>query len=231
MAPPSESDRRPSPSPRLAPPVRPTMAQRLFAWFMARGMAAYERHLAVYKRALFAGLRADDTVLEIGPGAGANLPYFPAGMRWIGVEPNPAMQPYLWERLRSAGLRAEVRVGSAEALPVEAASCDAVVSTLVLCSVRDVGTALGEIRRVLRPGGRLLFLEHVAAPRTQLLYRWQRRLRPLWAKLADGCQLDRDTARALTQAGFNLGELQRFDGPVWLVRSHLCGEARKTGGP
>ncbi len=197
---------------------------------MARGMAAYERRLAVYKHPLFAGLGAEETVLEIGPGAGANLPYYPAGMRWIGVEPNPAMHPYLRERLSEFGLQAEVHAGHAEALPVAAASCDAVVSTLVLCSVRDPAAALREIRRVLRPGGRLLFLEHVAAPQSQPLYRWQRRLGPLWAKLADGCHPDRDTARALTQAGFTLGELERFDGPGWLVRPHLCGEARRPVG-
>lgn len=203
----------------------PTPGQRFIAWFLARGMAGYERRLAPHKQALFAGLRPGQTVLEIGPGAGANFPYYPAGLRWVGVEPNPAMHAYLRERLQAGGLRAGLVQGQAEALPVASANCDLVVSTLVLCSVRDPARVLGEVRRVLRPGGLLLLLEHVAAPAGQPLWRWQRRLGPLWTKLADGCHPDRDTARILSEAGFACDALQRFNGLFWLVRPHLFGAA------
>src|SRR5689334_12021755 len=128
------------------------LRKRLFAWVLERGTRRHEPLVADRKRALLGRLGGD--VLEIGPGTGVNLAYLSPTVRWIGVEPNG----YLRERLRAEaarrGLAAEVRAGTVERLPVPDRSVDAVISTLVLCSVPDPDAALREVRRVLRPGGR-----------------------------------------------------------------------------
>ena len=137
--------------------------QRLFAWALAHLNGKYETRLADTKRALFSDLSG--TVIEIGPGTGANLPYFSRDVRWIGVEPNPYMDRYLQKRANVLGIPIEIRRGTAEDLPAPDCCADAVVSTLVLCSVSNLSKSLSEVLRVLKPGGRLIFIEHVAAPR------------------------------------------------------------------
>ncbi len=108
------------------------------------------------------------TVLEIGPGTGVNLAYLPDGVYWIGLEPNPYFHPHLRRALSLRGLSGDVLLGQAEAIPLPEGSVEAVVATLVLCSVEDPRRALAEILRVLKPGGRFVFLEHVAAPQGTL---------------------------------------------------------------
>ncbi len=108
----------------------------------------------------------------------------------------------------------ELRTGVAEHLPVEDASVDAVISTLVLCSVSDQAQALSEILRVLRPGGRYVFIEHVAADQDSGLYRTQNLIKPIWTFVGDGCQPNRDTAAAIEQAGFSQVEITPFRAPV-----------------
>src|SRR5439155_26769491 len=130
------------------------------------------------KRALLGTLHG--TVLEIGPGTGANLPYYPPDIQWVGVEPNPYMHPYLQKEAGRRGLRADLRTGVAERLPLPDESVDAVVSTLALCSVADLPQVLREVRRVLRPGGRFIFIEHVASPPGTRLRRLQNLVRPVW---------------------------------------------------
>jgi ubiquinone/menaquinone biosynthesis C-methylase UbiE len=113
-------------------------------------------------------------------------------------------------------------------LAVDDESVDAVVCTIVLCSVRDLSATLGEIRRVLRPGGRFVFMEHVAAPRGTGLRRVQRLLRPVWQFLADGCTPDRETDAAIRAAGFSHVEIERFRLPrevSVLAGPHIAGEA------
>jgi ubiquinone/menaquinone biosynthesis C-methylase UbiE len=146
-------------------------------------------------------------------------------VEWIGVEPNRFLHPQLHARLSSLGLAGEVRLGAAEHLPVADASVDAVVSSLVLCSVHDVEQTLREVRRVLRPGGSLVFIEHVAAPRRTLRRFVQRGIRPLWAALGDGCHPDRDTAASLERAGFAV-ELRRLDLPISVIGPHIAGIAK-----
>ena len=198
--------------------------KRLVPWLLARGNAAYERWIADRKRSLFAGLAG--TVVEIGPGAGANLPYFTSAVHWLGIEPNRFARPYLERAARAAGVPFELRLGDAERLPVDSRSADAVVGTLVLCSVTDVAAALREIRRVLRPGGRYLFIEHVAAPEGTLRRRLQRLAKPLWRVIADGCHPDRDTLSAIRSAGFARVDAEQFLAPAGLVAPHIAGVAR-----
>lgn len=204
---------------------RPNWYRRLFAWAMAHGMERYQRTVAPYKRTLFAELRGD--ILEIGPGAGANFAYFPSTIRWIGIEPNPFMHAYLTHQAEQCGLRIDIRPGTVEQMDVDDNSVDIVISTLVLCSVPDVAVALRQIHRVLRPGGRFLFMEHVAAPRQTLLRQVQQVIRPLWQWVGDGCHPDRELWVELEQAGFARVEYRRFDVPFPIIKPHIMGVALK----
>jgi SAM-dependent methyltransferase len=206
-----------------AGPIR----QRLFASAMARFGGKAEQYLETYKTRLLGDLSG--TVLEIGAGAGANLPYFlTKPVKWIGVEPNRFMLPYLVREAHRLGIPIDVCEGAAEGLPLAGASVDAVVSTLVLCSVVDLPRVLAEILRVLKPGGRFVFIEHVAAPEGTWLRRVQRWIRPLWQRMGDGCHPDRQIARALENAGFAKVAIERFDAPLPVVRPHIAGVAVKA---
>lgn len=203
------------------------MYERLFAWMMAQGDSVQDRLYGTRKRRLLSDLDGD--VLEIGPGTGVNLPYYPDGTRWTGLEPNPHMHDYAREKAKAQGCSVELHTGSAEDIDLLDASVDAVVSTLVLCSVDDLPRALAEIRRVLRPGGRFVFLEHVAGPEGSARRRAQRLARPVWRPVADGCRPDRDTGAAIKRVGFDDVDYERF--PVGsalnLLRPHIAGTARK----
>jgi ubiquinone/menaquinone biosynthesis C-methylase UbiE len=125
---------------------------------------------------------------------------------------------------------AEILDASLPTLPLEDDSCDAVVSILVLCSVPDLDRSLAEIHRVLRPGGRLAFLEHVAAENRPGRYKWQRRLEPFWKWFAGGCHLTRRTEDAIRRAGFEVESLRResIRKAHPLVRPSIRGIARKS---
>jgi ubiquinone/menaquinone biosynthesis C-methylase UbiE len=196
------------------------------AMVQARFNSRYELKVAGRKQALFAGLNGD--VLEIGPGTGVNLVYLPVGVRWIGIEPNAYMHGYLRELGAKLGLSLDIRVGTAEQLPLPDDSMDAVVSTHVLCSVADPARVLQEVRRVLKPGGRFVFLEHVAAESGTCLRRWQRLARPVAALLGDGCHPDRETWRDIEQAGFALIQFEHFGiASSILSKPHVAGVAMK----
>lgn len=200
--------------------------QRLFARLLAGSSEHIDSRIAPQKRALFADLHGD--VVEIGPGTGANLAYYAPDVRWIGIEPNPYMHPYLRREAERLGHPEwVVRTGSAEKLDLPDASVDALVSTLVLCSVADQRATLAEIRRVLRPGGRFLFIEHVAAPRGTWQRRWQDLIQPLWTPLVDGCHPNRETGSSLLAAGFAQVEMQPFTIDAPIVAPHIVGMAVK----
>ena len=167
------------------------------------------------------------TVLEIGAGTGENFPFYPAGIHWIGVEPNFYMQEHLLERAREYQIEGDLRTGVAEKLPVADASVDAVVSTLVLCSVSDQSIALREILRVLRPGGSFVFIEHVAAAEHSRLWWAQKLIKPAWKLAADGCNVDRETADAMQRAGFSHVEIEPFRAPLPIASPHIAGKAIK----
>lgn len=208
-------------------PTRPRWAERAFAWAWGHAHGPLERYYGAIKQDLFTSLTG--RVLEIGPGAGINLRHFPKDTQLIGVEPNPFMHPRLQAAAAEAGHRMEVLEGYAENLPLEEASVDAVVSTLVLCSVHDPARALAEVRRVLRPGGRFYFLEHVAAPQGAGLRRVQDAIAPVWRCLGDGCNPNRDTAASIQMAGFTsvAMEARRIPVPLFPVTPHIFGVATR----
>jgi SAM-dependent methyltransferase len=223
-----QPDREPPPPPSpLDFGYRPlrgvAVYQRLQAWALSLRHPVYDRLVAEHKRALFGPLRGD--VLEIGPGAGVNLPFLDGAVRWIAVEPNRFFHGRLRAQAAAHKRQPDIRLGSAQALPVPDHSVDAVVCSLVLCSVDDPAAALREVRRVLRPGGRFVFIEHVAAPRGTWLRRCQRLLRPLWTFAADGCQPDRETGRAIEEAGFARVELEHVKLAVPIMGPHVVGTA------
>ncbi len=164
-------------------------------------------------------------VLEIGGGTGANIPHYRDVERVVLTEPDPFMRAKLRPKLARASVPVEVLDADAQALPFPDASFDTVVSTLVLCTVPDQHASLKEIRRVLRPGGRLLFLEHVRGEGS--IARWQNRVVPLWRRLAAGCHPNRDTVAAMEVVGLRIQAIERFKPPVPLAgfTPHVQGSA------
>ena len=185
----------------------------VFARVYERAAPIMERAgMAKHRRELLAGLAGE--VIEIGAGTGLNLGYYPAGVTSVlAVEPEPRMREVISRAAAQAPVQVEVADGMAERLPAEDASFDAAVVCLVLCSVADGAAALSEIRRVLRPGGQLRFLEHVAAW-TPGLRRVQQVLdATAWPYLSGGCHLGHDTAKAIEEAGFEFSQLSRLHIP------------------
>jgi ubiquinone/menaquinone biosynthesis C-methylase UbiE len=152
----------------------------------------------------------DGEILEIGAGTGLNLPHYPPHIkRLTTVEPNPGMNRHLQKRIAETGFDVDQHMIRSESLPFDEASFDCVVSTLTLCSISDVKRALGEIHRVLKPGGRILFLEHGLSPDASIAT-WQRRLNPLQNRLADGCTLTLDVRALFATKSFTSIELDTF---------------------
>lgn len=157
--------------------------------------------LGEWRRSLLADLTGD--VLEIGAGTGANLAYYPNALRSLTLtEPDEHMRRRLTEACaRTPERPVTVLDAPATALPVASASLDVVVGTLVLCTVPDPQAVLAEVVRVLRPGGRFVYLEHVAAWDNPGRLRWQRALEPAWRVVADGCHLTRPSGDLIREAG------------------------------
>jgi len=161
--------------------------------------------------------QAQGETLEIGAGTGLNVPRYRTPTRVVLTEPEPAMAARLRARAATAPVPVVVEEASAEALPFPDASFDTVVSTLVLCSVAHPDRALAEVRRVLKPAGRFLFIEHGGSDDDGLA-RWQRRLDPIWKRVAGGCHLSRNIVGMLPAAGFRVADLETLEprrtGPI-----------------
>ncbi|MFE0188398.1 class I SAM-dependent methyltransferase [Streptomyces sp. NPDC059008] len=182
----------------------------LFARVYPKINAYMEAHGSIeHRRELLAGVRG--RVVEIGAGTGANFRHYPTEVdQVIGVEPEPRLRARAERAAADAAVTVEVRPGRAERLPVADGSVDAVVVSLVLCTIEDVPGALAEAARVLRPTGELRFYEHVRSPKPSA-FRWQRLLNPLWRRLGGGCNLTRDTERAIREAGFTVEKVRHFE--------------------
>ena len=148
--------------------------------------------------------QAQGRVLEIGLGTGLNLPFYDTGRvsELVGVEPSLTMHHLAMKRSRAAGIPVELVGIGAERLPLADHVFDTVVSTYTLCTIPDPVLALREVRRVLAPGGRLLFSEHGRAP-DESVRKWQTRIQPVWGKFSGGCHLGRDIPAILKEAGFD----------------------------
>jgi ubiquinone/menaquinone biosynthesis C-methylase UbiE len=188
------------------------------------GAASEREGLAARRRELLAD--AGGSVLEVGAGTGINLEHYAEGIEeLVLVEPEPAMVRKLEQRVRELGRRARIVEAEAEALPFPDGSFDAVVCTLVLCNVGNPQSALRELRRVLRPGGSFLFLEHVRSddPRTARL---QDRVNPAWRFVSNGCNCNRRTL-SLIEESFSVDEVDRGEIPkaLRIVRPLVSGRA------
>jgi len=169
-------------------------------------LAMRNQLLTEYRARLIPAARG--RVLEIGIGSGLNLPHYATRQieELVGIDPNPGLLGRARRNLAGAGFPVELVEGSAEALPVADGQFDMAVVTWSLCSIPDPARALTELRRVLRPGGTLLFAEHGLAPDRGVAW-CQHALTPLWRHCSGGCHLDRPVARLIREAGFDLPEL------------------------
>lgn len=203
---------------------------RMFSALYDRAFeASEEAGLRQMRADLLAGARG--RVLELGSGTGLNLELYPReGLDSLTLtEPDPHMFKQLRDRAKEACPGADLMQVGAEKLPFDDDSFDTIVVTLVLCTVPDQSAALREIRRVLKPGGQLLYLEHVRSNHPDLA-KWQDRLEKPWRFLGDGCHCNRDTVAGLKAAGFELGEVERGELPKAppIVRPLVSGRAAKA---
>ena len=199
----------------------------LFARFFDRLSGVMEKEVGARRDELLAGLSG--RVLEIGPGNGINFRHYPPSVEEVvALEPERYLRAKAERAARVAPVPVKVRPGLAAQLDLPDASFDATVACLVLCTVPDQQAALAELRRVLRPGGQLRFLEHVRSPgqgkaRIQTLLDGAR----IWPRLAGGCHCSRDTLSAIRAAGFSVEWSRSIDvGPSWMLTNpHLLGSA------
>ena len=201
---------------------------RAFAALYDRGLAGTEdAGLREMRRRLLATARG--RAVEVGAGTGVNLDLYPAAVEELVLtEPDPHMARRLRARLAGSGREAAVAEAPAEALPFPEASFDTAVATLALCTIPDPPAALAELARVLKPGGRLLFLEHVRS-REPRLARWQDRLERPWRFLGDGCHCNRDTLAAIAASPLQVEEVEHGEVPKAppIVRPLIQGAARR----
>ena len=165
--------------------------------------------------------QATGVVLEIGVGSGLNIPIYGSGVRKLyGLDPSAELLRMARPRAERAPFPVELLEHSAEAIPLGDASVDTLVTTWTLCTVPDALAALREMRRVLRPDGRLIFIEHGRSTDPEVV-RWQDRLTPLWRKVTGGCHLNRPIDELLAQGGFQVIEIERGYGAGPRIGAYL----------
>ena len=179
---------------------------RFNAWLLATLDGYMHRKYADLKSGLLANIPS--VVVELGPGSGANLRYLPIGTRLIAIEPNRRMHGVLRRQAQQRGIDLDLHCLVGEKLDLPSASVDFVFSSLVLCTVERPKQVLAEVRRVLRPGGRFVCIEHVVAPLGSGINRLQRMIKHPWKWVFEGCDLCRDTSSTLMSAGFTQVDVQ-----------------------
>lgn len=199
----------------------------LFARFFDRFSRVMEKEAGPWREEMLAGLSG--RVVEVGAGNGINFSHYPAAVEEvIAVEPEPFLRAKAEQAAQAAAVRVTVRPGLADALELDDASVDAAVASLMLCSVSDQRAALEELRRVIRPGGELRFLEHVrsSSPGKARFQRGADRS-GIWPLFAGGCHCSRDTVSAIRGAGFDVVEARDVNlGPSWAITNpHVLGRA------
>jgi ubiquinone/menaquinone biosynthesis C-methylase UbiE len=172
---------------------------------------------------------AEGRVLEIGIGSGLNLPLYGSNARFvIGLEPSPELLRMALKRAGNPSVAVELLEASAEMMPLDDGSVDTVVTTWTLCTIPHAPRALFEMRRVLKPDGALLFVEHGRAPEPNVV-RWQDRLDPLWSRVAGGCHLNRKIDDLISSSGFRIDSLTNARLPGLRTHTFLYeGRARPT---
>jgi ubiquinone/menaquinone biosynthesis C-methylase UbiE len=177
--------------------------ERILPWLIHLAMG--QRRLVPYRSRLVSA--ATGRVLEIGVGSGLNLPFYGKGTTQVlGLDPSPKLLKMAGNAARRTSAPFQALEASAEEIPIEDRSIDTVVSTWTLCSIPEVRRALAEMRRVLKPGGRLLFVEHGRAPEPRVQW-WQDHLTPAWKCLSGGCRLNRAVSELIQNAGFQIERL------------------------
>lgn len=205
----------------------------IFARFFDRLSRLMEREVGEHRDELLAGLSG--RVVEVGAGNGMNFQHYPTTVEEVvALEPEAYLREKAEDAARAAPVRVTVRDAAADPLPLEEAGFDAAVASLVLCTVPDPAGALAELRRVLKPGAKLRFMEHVRSDRPRKA-RLQERLDRwgVWPRVGGGCHCARDTVGAIEAAGFRIERVGSFDlGPSWVVTNpHVLGMARAPKAP
>ena len=164
---------------------------------------------------------AEGKVLEIGMGSGLNLPHYDGISGLIGLEPSEELQNLAQDMLIQTHFPSEMLTGSAEDIPLESNTFDTVVMTWTLCSVTDPVLALSEIKRVIKPGGKVIFAEHGKSP-DQNIRKLQKTLNPLWSRIAGGCQLNREIVDLYESSGFKFKSIERgyLEGPKFATYNY-----------
>ena len=196
---------------------------RLNAWFFDRMDSYINGLLADRKTHLFGQLAG--TIVEIGPGVGANFSYLQRGTKLCAVEPNPHMHAALQRRAETYGIDLELLANGAEETDLPSGSVDAVLCSLVLCSVADPEAVLVEVARILKPGGRFVFIEHITSHESARLRLLQVIVKQPWRYLFEGCHTNRATDTLIQSAGFASVDIQYYTmkSPFLPVNSQICG--------
>ena len=192
--------------------------KRFFAGLIYRSEQSVNRLLEKEKRLLFSELKG--RILEIGAGTGANMKYYSKEVVLIFLEPNVAMHQYVCTKAEKKEIEMKIITGRAESIPLKDNSVNAVVSTHVLCSVESVKQVLHEVKRVLKPGGTFVFIEHVVAKKG-FLRKAQNLFAPFWSWAMDGCQVNRDIKKSIMLAGFKIVLIREKNMPALFLHTFL----------